>query len=454
MKSKNVTKGENMNDKIVGSDQLMNGIWPLSLPLWVVAFYAALLIIRPWELLLPGLATIHFERIYGILMILVVLISRNKQFRMTPQTATVILLLGGIYLSYLFAVDSELAWRDVYVYATLVLFFFMLVMVMRNPYDLAFMVMCYIVIMFAYLGKAQWEFFVHGAGEYRMGVWRLIGIETTLGGPNALANSIVLSLPFALFLWTVRKEFTFSWPQFLKILFPLLPILYSILALTSLILTNSRTGMLSLILFVVLVGFFWFRGIPKKVVSVFLGIVLLFAIWTVMPLEHKKRFETIWNPEAGPISAQYSAEGRIAGLKAGLTMFERYPFTGVGVGNFIEYRVSRIDNVRLEAHSLYGQILGETGLIGFLCFFAMVFVLFIDIRKVRVMARSYSDSTLGVLSWLSLACRDSLILLFFSGLFGHNLVRYNWLWIAALSSLALVFAKQRIENLKSDKISR
>ena len=443
-----------MNDKMVGSEQLMNGIWPLSLPLWIVAFYAALLIIRPWEQLLPVLGTIHFERIYGIFMIFVVLVSRDKKFRMTPQVAMVILLLGGIFLSYLFAVDPKLAWRNVYVYATLVLFFFMLVMVMRNPYDLAFMVTCYIVIMFVYLAKAQWEFFVHGAGVYRMGVWRLIGIEETLGGPNALANSIVLSLPFALFLWTVRKEFTFSWPQFLKTLFPLLPVLYSILALTSLILTNSRTGMLSLILFVVLVGLFWFKGISKKVLSVFLGILLLLTIWTVMPSEHKDRFRTIWNPEAGPISAHFSAKGRIEGLKAGLTMFERYPITGVGVGNFVEYRAAYIDNVKLEAHSLYGQILGETGFIGFLCFFAMVFVLFIDIRKVKVIAKSYSDPTLGVLSWLALACRDSLILLFFTGLFGHNLVRFNWLFIAALSSLALVFAKQRIENPESDKISR
>jgi O-antigen ligase len=212
--------------------------------------------------------------------------------------------------------------------------------------------------------------------------------------------------------------------------------------------------MVSLILFVLVVDFSFAKGIFKKLKYILIGFILLLTLWVMMPLESKNRFRTIWSPEAGPISAQSSAEGRIEGLKAGITMFKRFPITGVGIGSFIEYRASNIDNVSLEAHNLYGQVLGETGLIGFFCFFSMVFMIFITTRKVRVITRGYSDQTLDILSRLALACRDSLLLLLFAGLFGHNLVRYNWLLIAAFSSLALIFTKQCIEDLKRESISR
>ncbi len=37
-------------------DDLRNGIWPRSANVWIVAFWIALLIIRPWETLMPSLA--------------------------------------------------------------------------------------------------------------------------------------------------------------------------------------------------------------------------------------------------------------------------------------------------------------------------------------------------------------------------------------------------------------
>lgn len=443
-----------MRNTMTHSVQLKNGIWPLSFPLWMAAFYVALFIIRPWEILMPWLGTIHFERIYAICMILVVLCSRKKWFHLTSQSVAILMFLGGITLSFLFAINQVLSWDSYYTYLTVIIFFFILSAVICNPYDLAFMVTCYIVTMAVYLAKCQWEYFFHGAGEFRMGVWRLTGIETSFGDPNSLASSIVLSLPFLLFLWSVRKEFSFSWPPFYKRLFPLFLVGYFILALSSIILTASRSGMVGLVLFVVLVSFSSGTDILKKLKYILIGILLLLMLWVITPLKLQNRFQTIWKPEAGPATAQTSAHGRIAGLNAGITMFERFPITGVGIGNFIEYRVLHVDGIPLQAHNLYGQVLGETGFMGFSTFFLMVFVIFLTIRKVRVITRNRSDPTLDILSRLTLACRDSLILLFFAGLFGHNLLRFNWLWTAAFCSLALVFTKQHIEDLKAERISR
>jgi len=309
-----------------------------------------------------------------------------------------------------------------------------------------FMVICYVVAMVTYLAKSQWEFFVYGQHLRDMGVVRLIGISNTMGGPNSLAMSIVVSLPMLLFLWSMRKEICLGWPDFWRKWFPRFLVFYCMLALSSIILTNSRSGMLSFILFVVLATLRG-KGIGRRLVYVVLGILILISIWFVIPEENKDRFKTIWDPKAGPVAAQMSAQGRIEGYRAGVVMFERFPFTGVGVGNFISYRAANVDGVSLSAHNLAGQVLGETGIVGAATFLLMVAVTIVNCHKLKVLfKRKPSDSTVKILSDLGPACRDSIILLAFEGLFGHNLLRFNWLWLAAFSSLALQFGREILKQ--------
>jgi O-antigen ligase len=439
--------------EIAGSrDQLKRGIWPRSVPLWMAGFYVALFIIRPWEQLMPLLGEVYFEKVYALCMIAVVLLSGRIRVRINLQTITVIFFFLAVSLSAVFARDSSLAWDVLYEYLTLVIFFFILMLVIRTPYELVFMVTCYIVALAVYLAKSQWEFFVHGQHRYDMGVIRLCGIESTFGGPNNLAMSIVVSLPILLFLWSIRKEFSSEWPQLWHKWFPRFLVFYAVLAVSSIILTNSRSGMVSFVLFVALATFRG-KGIGRKISYILLGIVVLAMLWLVMPEEKKDRFRTIWTPEAGPKAAQTSAEGRIEGYKAGMKMFERFPLTGVGIGNFLTYRISHVDGVPLNAHNLVGQVLGETGILGASAFLLMVIVTLLNCQRVRgLVRRKLSDPKLRVLSGLGLAVRDALILLAFEGLFGHNLLRFNWLWLAAFSTLALQFAKtnMKIKILRND----
>ena len=423
-------------------DNLKRGIWPRSIPLWMAAFYIALFIIRPWEKLFPWLGTIYFEKGYALCLIGVVFFSGEKKFRINSQTLTVFLFLLAISFSAIFARHPSLAWDPLYEYLTLIIFYFVLLLVIRTPYELVFMVTCYIVTMAVYLAKSQWEFFIHGQHRYDMGVYRLIGIESTFGGPNALAMSIVVSLPMLLFLWSIRKEFSSNWPKLWSKWFSRLLVFYSLLAVSSIILTNSRSGMVSFVLFVLLATFRG-RGIGRKLGYILLGVLLLASLWFVLPEEKKGRFQTIWDPESGPKSAQISAEGRVEGFKAGMAMFDRFPLSGVGIGNFIAYRVLHVDGVPLNAHNLAGQVLGETGIVGGGAFLLMIIITVVNCFKIRALAkRNRSEPKLLALSGFGLACRDALILLAFEGLFGHNMTRFNWLWLAAFSSLALQFGKQ------------
>src|SRR5207244_897500 len=99
--------------------------------------------------------------------------------------------------------------------------------------------------------------------------------------------------------------------------------------------------------------------------------------------DSRNRLRTVWDPDAGPANATTSAYGRVEGLRAGLAMIQRYPLTGVGIGNFIPYRVAHLDGVSLLAHNLAGQTLGETGLLGAAAFTGMVLVTLRNCRRIR-----------------------------------------------------------------------
>lgn len=420
---------------------LIHGVWPASLPLWMAAFYVALFIIRPWEKLIPELGAVHFERLYAIAMLTAVLASGQLRVRMDRQTLAVLGYLGAVGLSAVFAWRSELAYYPFYVYTATVVFYFVLLSVIRTPYQLLFIVTCYIVAMGVYAAKAQWEFFVHGEHDTAMGIVRLVGIEHSFGGSNAVASSFVISLPLAFFLWSSREAITDGWPAGLRRLFGPSLLIYAGLAVSTIILTGSRAGMLSFVLFVGLLVMRG-RGLERKALAVAAGVILLAVIWVAMPQEKKDRLRTVWNPDAGPKNAQQSAQGRIEGLRAGLTIAARFPVFGVGVGNFIPYRATYVDGVELSPHNIVGQVLGETGLVGGLAFSAMVAMIFVNHRAMRRLAHRRPDPRLQLLGRLTLACRDAAILLAFEGLFLHYAHRFQWLWFAVFCGLALEFGRK------------
>ena len=236
----------------VWEDDLSGGIWPRSGPVWLIAFWIALLIIRPWERLLPSLEPLHVERIFAILASSVVVGCGLFRFCSSFQTTGILLWFLALVLSFALAISPSLAWDGLYVYFTLFVFYFVILSVTRTPYQLVFIVACFLVAMGLYLGKSEWEYFFCGGRAYSMGVPRLQGIDTTYSHPNSVATSTVLSLPFLYFLWKVRNQFTRTWPQYWRTRFTYALLLYFAIAVSAIVLTNSRTGLLAFFVFVLL----------------------------------------------------------------------------------------------------------------------------------------------------------------------------------------------------------
>jgi len=137
------------------------GFLPRSFAIWMMAAYIALFIIRPWEILVPTLQSIRFERYFAISLIVVVGLTRGFRFPRNLQTASALALMAALGLSTATAYNVPMAWDSYYVILTVFMCSWLLLSVIRTPYELIFILGAYVVSMEFYVGKALWEYFLH-----------------------------------------------------------------------------------------------------------------------------------------------------------------------------------------------------------------------------------------------------------------------------------------------------
>ncbi|CAG1064679.1 hypothetical protein BAC1_00244 [uncultured bacterium] len=398
---------------------------------WLLAGYLFLFIFRPYEYW-PVLGQLHIERVYMLALLLALLTWKYKKYVPHRINASVLVFFFVMILSSITAVNS---WDSYYIivdYLKLIVFYFVIIAAVKDEKDLRNFILAYILIMFLYVGKSSWEFFINDRYWFRMGIKRLMGIDVTYGDPNYLAASIAYSLPF---LWAMIKYKLESRPV------RLLLWAYGVLALVAVIYTGSRSGMVTVLLFMVLM---WISG-SKKMIGALILSAALFVSWSTMPDDYQMRFLSIFDAEAGDKGADLSAKGRIEGLKAGINIFTNKPLLGIGPGNF-KYGWEKVE-VGGSAHNLYGQILGETGGAGFLAFFILVILIVkthLSVIKrtgqlLKEKAAGLDERNLLFLRYASIASVQTIVLLLFNGNFGHNLYRYNYLWVGAMGVLASYF---------------
>jgi O-antigen ligase len=147
------------------------------------------------------------------------------------------------------------------------------------------------------------------------------------------------------------------------------------------------------------------------------------------PSSLQDRFLTLVDPTMGPANAQESAQGRIGGFIEGFHLWDENPVVGVGPGAFIYAGGSGYNS-----HNVYGQVVSEMGFVGVLAFVVLLVCFFLNWRETR---RHYRNLRPDFLYHVSRAVSVAIVLLLLMGWAGHNLYRYNWLWLAAFQAIAL-----------------
>jgi O-antigen ligase len=266
-----------------------------------------------------------------------------------------------------------------------------------------------------------WEF-RNGRHTFRMGIARLIGVDKTLGDPNSFGASIVFALPFVRLFWLTAQK------RLLKFFLAA----YTGLSSLCILLTGSRSSLLGLLFWLALVCLFSRR----RMTFLALGTVLACGAFAALPDYLQTRFETIINPDVGPANAKVSGQGRIEGLLKGIELLGKYPISGCGPGVWRKATGSNI-----ESHNLYGQLMGELGGVGIVAFAIMVGLFIAALVKFRRRCRPLESSEGQFLFQLTGALGMALVLLFLEGNFGHNLLRFTWLWYIGFLVIAMRAAR-------------
>ncbi len=375
---------------------------------WLLIGYMFLFIDRPFEVW-PWLGDLHIERVYMLFTMSVWVVYPNKRFLPNTQHAAYAAFGVAVLLAWGASPWAAHCQPVVEDWLKIVVFYGLLVTTIHDEEGLKHIAVGFVAVMGLYLLHSFREYLA-GRHTYRMGIARMIGVDTTLGDPNSFGASIVFALPIVVALWKTGVGGKLGrW------------MLFGYVGLSSLciLLTGSRSSLLGLLI--------WFTIIIWGTKYRFKALVLFAAMapltFVALPDSLQTRFETIVNPEVRTKSDTESGEGRWYGLVMGLEQWGNYPLTGIGPGAW-----RPANNTKIESHNLYGQLLGETGTLGGAAFCMLLLCFWANLRLIRRVRREVPAWENDLVFTLPAAIGVAVFLLLFMGNFGHNLFRFTWLW--------------------------
>jgi O-antigen ligase len=399
--------------------------------IWLLGGYMWLYVHRPFEIW-PALSPFQIERAYMVIMILFWLVYPGKTFRFNRLHLAIALFSAALGVTWFLSPYAEQPGCSEVVenYAKVAVFYVLFVTTVRDEKGLRLVLLMFLGAVSVYIAHSTLEF-LQGRYMWRMGIRRMVGVDTTFGDPNAFASTLLYSVPLVIPFWVER-------PRRIP---TILMVGYLLTVAGCILLTGSRAGFVALgiLCCILIVGAA--RHKAQAVMLLGLAGVVGFAVLCVaLPGEMQNRYLTIVDSSVGPANAEESAQGRIAGIKLGFQLFQESPLVGYGPGSFIH-----ATKKGLQAHNLVGQCLSEMGLAGIISLGLLLICFFLNGREARRLALADPLRPPGnnFVYQVSRAVGLNVFLLVLMGGAGHNLFRYNWQWFAAFSAVSLACLRVR-----------
>ncbi len=383
-------------------------------------------VVQPGELF-PLFESLHVERIVVLIVLFSTISRQDEKIVFAPLSKKLIVFLAMLAVGIPFAY-----WRGGTVSATIefakmVLYNVLIVSLVNNRERFRAFLITYASAI-GYLGLTSCWGYYHGDSVYAQGIDRAQGLTNAGGDPNSLAITLVTALPLTvLLLGGASKKFR------------LFVLGMCTLNVATLVLTGSRTGFMCLM---VLITVFTLTR-RKAILIAPVAAVLVLGIWVAMPAEYKARYTTVEN-----LKYDESYQNRLISWKSGLHMFEDYPLTGVGMGNFPYangekyWPIKNGVRIWLQPHSLYVQMIAETGLLGTLAWWT--FVIGMMVTNFRLRKQMKQSSAPGWMKQFPAATGFSILGLLICGYSAHLLYRHTWYELGAMTAaLALIVAKEQ-----------
>jgi len=207
---------------------------------------------------------------------------------------------------------------------------------------------------------------------------------------NDIAVAIALGIPLSWFLFL----------KFDKLILKIINLIVLLCSLAAIILTGSRTGMIvgSIGFCYLLITFFNTNKI-EKVITI---LILLSCLAIIIFFINSATFQRILSVKSELLHGTWG--GRIIIWKMGIKQWFAHPLLGIGIGCYKQ--AVKWQGLLAASHNTFLQILVETGIIGFLLFMNINFLLFKKIvllpsieKKLFIIIFIIIFLGLSVLSW-------------------------------------------------------
>jgi putative inorganic carbon (hco3(-)) transporter len=255
-----------------------------------------------------------------------------------------------------------------------------------------------------------------------------------LGDANYYAQILLMVFPLALYRALNTRDF----------LTRMVALLCALLIVGAIIFTYSRAGLLGVLFITGAIVLIRRMNLIKIGV---IGIVFI-GLTFMLPQGYQERFLGLDVLGLGDTRQEedVSVRGRTSEMIVALQMFQDHPILGIGTGNYSENYLDYSPGVGLddrrterEAHSLYLEVVAETGLMGIAAFSLMIAAIFGALWKAR--QRFNQIGRADLIPWVE-ATALGLLGYMFTSIFLHAAyMRYFWLSVAiAISVTALADA--------------
>lgn len=263
-----------------------------------------------------------------------------------------------------------------------------------------------------------------------------------VNAPNLWAQILAAVLPLAVYRMLDEKRHLIKFFCFFAIGLMIFGLLY----------TYSRGGYLAFGFILLLILIEQRANLVYAAISMILISLLVFQFAPAAFTERIMSLKFLAPTQKYGIQEDSSFQGRASEALAGMSMFADHPFLGVGIGNYENnyQKYSRAIGIEerseeRQAHSLYVQLLAETGIFGAAAFFGMVYLLIVELNRVRQELGEYSSNS-KLKPWLT-SLLFSLVAYMTTSIFLHGAyIRYFWIIFA----LAIIGVHLSSEIMHSD----
>lgn len=321
---------------------------------------------------------------------------KNKpEFNATVLFVLVILFFLHSFWGVLLYSNFSYSWTKFFDFGKIVLFFIFATLLLREKNHFIG-ILTFLILAIGFHGAIEGlKVLATGGGHI---VW---GIYGPLGDNNKVALGLNMCIPLTLYLASQSKEKLMQW-AFYGIAF---------LCICTILGSRSRGGFLALL---AMGAYYWWIS-HNKFRNLLLVVIIVVFFYNFLPPEWFNRVGAV-----GDVEETGVLTSRVTTWKINFLAALDYPITGLGFDNtargfiWTQY-VDRLDSLNFiidtpaptkgfVAHSIYFEVMGNQGLIGFLLFASILASAFFSLgRSIKAFAKDSWQQSLGKACRISLA---------------------------------------------------